>query len=286
MLFPLIDDNPTRRWPYVTVGLIVLNTLVWLAMLGLDPLEINEAFFHFGFVPQRFTAAVTGGEPVAIDLHELLADSPQAKEILDNQRKEDGTFVLSPSPVVAVLTIFTSMFLHAGIAHLIGNMWFLWIFGNNVEDRLGHVPYLLFYLLGGMCATIAHWTMTSGSGALLPTVGASGAVAVVLGAYAITYPKARVRCLLFLVVIFMTVDLPAVAVLGIWIGWQVIQGVLALHMDVQAGVAWWAHIGGFLFGMAVMALLKQLIPDTTYRAFLKQEKAFQFDAPRRGEIRY
>ncbi|MEW4452604.1 rhomboid family intramembrane serine protease [Bremerella sp. JC817] len=285
MLFPLIDENPTRRWPIVTVGLIVVNSIIFLAMLGLDPVEHNLAFTRYGFVPARFTSAVQGGPAIDLDLRDLLGDSPEAREVLEQSGVETRVN-LSANLSAVTTTIFTSMFLHAGFAHLLGNMWFLWIFGNNVEDRLGHVPYLLFYLFGGVCAALAHWAAVSGISALLPTVGASGAVAVTLGAYAVTYPRAHIHCVLFLIIIFMTVDLPAIAVLGIWIGWQVIEGIGALHLGMDAGVAWWAHIGGFLFGMAVMALLSRIIPDTTYSAILARERAYQFDPRQRDEFRF
>jgi len=285
MLFPLIDENPTRRWPFVTVGLIAINTLLLVAMLGLDPLEHNRAFLEYGFVPQRFTEALTSGEAVQVDLKDLLQDSPEARDVLEKSQAD--TIVTLPGTIPAALaTIFSSMFLHAGIAHLVGNMWFLWIFGNNVEDRLGHLPYLLFYLLGGICAAIAHWATATSTGALIPTVGASGAVAVVLGAYAVTYPKAQVRCMLFLFVIFFMIDLPALVVLGVWITFQLVQGLGALHIGLDGGVAWWAHIGGFLFGMAVMPLLTMIIPDTTYGTIRKKEQSFQFDPRRHDDFRF
>lgn len=279
-----MDENPTRRWPVVTVGLIAINTLLLLAMLGLSPIEYNELFLHYGFVPQRLTQAISGGEAVVIDLRHLLADVPDARELLHGQPVKEIS--LSASPPMVAGTIFSSMFLHAGIAHLVGNMWFLWIFGNNVEDRLGHIPYLLFYLLGGVAATLAHWATVSGEGAMLPTVGASGAVAVVLGAYLVTYPTAKVRCLLFVFVLFFFVDLPAVAVLGFWLFGQIIEGLGALHLGIDGGVAWWAHIGGFVFGMALMPLLTSMIPDTTYRSVLKRERQFEFHPDRDTRFPY
>lgn len=285
MLFPLIDENPTRRWPFVTVGLIAINTLLLLGMFGLNPLQHNRLFLEYGFVPQRLTEALGSGESVRIDLVDLLEGSPEAREVLESGKAD--TVVTLPGTMTAALgTIFSSMFLHAGIAHLVGNMWFLWIFGNNVEDRLGHVPYLLFYLLGGIFAAMAHWVTASSTGALIPTVGASGAVAVILGAYAVTYPKAQVRCALFLFVIFFMIDLPALVVLGIWIAFQLVQGIGALHIGLDGGVAWWAHIGGFLFGMAIMPLLSMIIPDTTFGSVLKKERSYQFDPSRHDDFRF
>ncbi|PQO28346.1 rhomboid family intramembrane serine protease [Blastopirellula marina] len=284
MLFPLVDENPTRRFPVVTVGLIAVNTLLLLATIGFSAVEHNRLFIRYGFVPERLTSALTTHENVVVDLRELLGDDPRTREVLERSRL-DTRIVLSGSLPAVAATIFTSMFLHAGFAHLVGNMWFLWIFGNNVEDRLGHVPYLLFYLVGGVFAVLAHWSATTGLGAMLPTVGASGAVAVVLGAYAVTYPTAQIRCLLFVFIIFLFVDLPAVAVLGVWMLGQIVEGLGALHLDIDGGVAWWAHIGGFVFGMAVMPLLSLLIPDTTYQSVLTQERAFQFDPRRHDDFR-
>lgn len=285
MLFPLIDENPTRRWPIVTVGLITINTLLLLASLGLSPLEHNRLFLNYGFVPQRLTQALDGGKPVVIDLGKLFERDRDAQQLLAN-RPEGAKVQLSGHLSAAMGTIFTSMFLHAGLAHLVGNMWFLWLFGNNVEDRLGHLPFLLFYLLGGVFASLCHWLFVSVDGALVPTVGASGAVAVTLGAYAITYPTARVRCLLFVVIIFLFVDLPAVVVLGLWLLGQIVSGLGALHLGIDGGVAWWAHIGGFVFGMGVMPLLWLVIPDTTYRSVLSRERAMQYRPPRDDRFRF
>ncbi len=284
MLFPLVDENPTRRLPVVTVGLIAVNTLLLLATIGFSSIEHNRLFIRYGFVPARLTSALTTHENVVVDLRDLLGGDPRTREVLERS-PDDTRIVLSGSLPAVVATIFTSMFLHAGFAHLIGNMWFLWIFGNNVEDRLGHVPFLLFYVVGGVFAALAHWSATTGLGATLPTVGASGAVAVVLGAYAVTYPTAQIRCLLFVFIIFLFVDLPAVAVLGIWMLGQVVEGLGALHLDIDGGVAWWAHIGGFVFGMVVMPLLTFLIPDTTYQSVLTQERAFQFEPRRHDDFR-
>ncbi|PQO36073.1 rhomboid family intramembrane serine protease [Bremerella cremea] len=285
MLFPLVDENPTRRPPVVTIGLIAINTLLLLATVGFSSVAHNRLFIEYGFVPERLTSAITTHENVVVDLRDLLGNDPRSREVLE-QSKVDTRMVLSGNLPAVAMTVFTSMFLHAGFMHLIGNMWFLWIFGNNVEDRLGHVPFLLFYLVGGVFAALTHWSATTGVGAMLPTVGASGAVAVVLGAYAVTYPKAQIRCLLFIFVIFLFVDLPAVAVLGIWMAGQIIEGFGALHLDIDGGVAWWAHIGGFVFGMAVMPLLTLLIPDTTYQSVLTQERSFQFDPRKHDNFRY
>lgn len=284
MLFPLVDENPTRRLPVVTVGLIVVNTLLLLVTFGFSAIEHNRLFIRYGFVPERLTSALTTHENVVVDLQDLLGGDPKTREVLERSQL-DTRIVLSGSLPAVVATIFTSMFLHAGIAHLVGNMWFLWIFGNNVEDRLGHVPFLLFYLIGGVFAALAHWSATTGLGTMLPTVGASGAVAVVLGAYggdlshgADSLFVVRLR---YLFVCRLTgrggagrLDVRADC-----------RRLGALHLDIDGGVAWWAHIGGFVFGMAVMPLLSLLIPDTTYQSVLTQERAFQFDPRRHDDLR-
>jgi membrane associated rhomboid family serine protease len=149
--------------------------------------------------------------------------------------------------------MFTSMFMHAGLMHLLSNMWFLWLFGNNVEDRLGHVVYLFFYLVGGLAALACHWATNPSSP--VPVVGASGAVAAVLGAYAITFPFAKVRTLVFLFVFVTIIDLPALMVLGFWFLGQLLEARHALNAGVDGGVAFMAHVGGFVAGLILMPLL-------------------------------
>jgi membrane associated rhomboid family serine protease len=145
------------------------------------------------------------------------------------------------------------MFLHGGWMHLLSNMWFLWLFGNNVEDRLGHVVYLVFYLLGGLAALFCHWLTDPASA--VPVIGASGAVAAVLGAYAITFPFARIRTLVFLLVFVTIVDLPALLVLGVWFLGQLLEARASLNLEVDGGVAFMAHVGGFVAGLILMPLL-------------------------------
>ncbi|MEM7311737.1 MAG: rhomboid family intramembrane serine protease, partial [Planctomycetota bacterium] len=135
------------------------------------------------------------------------------------------------------------------------NMWFFWIFGNNIEDRLGHIPFLIFYLVGGLLASACHWLMATGPAAFVPVIGASGAVAVTLGAYAVTYPFARVRTFIFIVVFFTIVELPALAVLGAWFLMQMVSAAEVSNVQMGGGVAWWAHIGGFAAGAILMPLL-------------------------------
>lgn len=213
-MFPLRDENPSLTVPVVTRALIALNIAAFLYELALGR-ELSSMFAAYSLIPLRLTLALQGNEPI-----------------------------FAPA-----LTLVTSMFLHGGWMHLIGNLWYLWIFGDNVEDRLGHFTFLLFYFGSGIAAGLLHSLIAYES--RLPTVGASGAIAGVLGAYAAAFPGARVVTLLPLFPFFQVVALPALVLLGIWFAFQFLT--LALGGS-SAGVAWWAHIGGFAFGYAVMRI--------------------------------
>jgi membrane associated rhomboid family serine protease len=217
-MIPLRDDNPSQSVPVVTRGLIVLNVLAFFFELSMGP-AIHAFVMGWGLVPLRFAYAFVGAEPVAPTL----------------------------------LTALTSMFLHGGWIHLLGNLWYLWIFGDNVEDRLGHWRFLLFYLAGGLVAAGVHLLFNLGSP--VPTVGASGAIAAVLGAYAVLFPRARVLTLVPIFFFFQVIALPALLVLALWFVVQIFTGALSIGAS-GGGVAWWAHIGGFVFGMAVMLGLR------------------------------
>jgi len=159
---------------------------------------------------------------------------------------------------VELLTLVTSMFLHGGWLHLIGNMWYLWIFGDNVEDRLGHGRFLLFYLAAGVVASIIHAALQPGSP--MPTVGASGAIAGVLGAYAFAFPRARVLTLVPIFFFIQIIAIPAMVLLGIWFAFQFIAGTMSFGVARgSGGVAWWAHIAGFVFGFLVMMLFSRRV---------------------------
>ncbi|HEX8026548.1 MAG TPA: rhomboid family intramembrane serine protease, partial [Candidatus Limnocylindrales bacterium] len=219
-MIPLHDRNPTRKFPIVTVGLIVTCFVVFglellISMGGGD--QALEGFFgQWGAVPAKITAAIQAGD------------------------------WLSPS----LLAIFTSMFLHGGWLHIIGNMLYLWIFGNNVEDRMGRLPYLVFYLVGGIVAALAQVAIDPSSDA--PLVGASGAIAAALGAYLILFPGARILSLVFLGFFYQLLEVPALLILGFWFVLQLINGVAALGPETaQGGVAFFAHIGGFGLGVVV-----------------------------------
>ncbi len=223
-MFPLKDDNPSNSAPVVTVTLIVLNALFFVYQIsleagGADGARAGQAFIEeFGLVPCRLTGACRVGPEL-------------------------------PSPV---LTIFTSMFMHGGLFHIGGNMLYLWIFGNNVEDTLGHGRYLLFYLLSGVAAALAQTAV--GPSSVVPMVGASGAVSGVLGAYLLLFPHAHVTTLIILGFFFRLVQIPAMVVLGFWIVLQVLNGLGSFGSS--GGVAFFAHIGGFLAGMGLLYALK------------------------------
>lgn len=239
-MIPLRDNIPSRTAPVLTVGLIIVNVLVFLYETSI-PASRLEAFVHrYGVVPAR--------------LQQVGRDS-------------------AVSVTRAVLPVFTSMFLHGGWMHLLGNMWYLWIFGDNIEDRLGKVRFLLLYFLSGLVATGAH--VWSAPGSTVPTIGASGAIAGVLGAYLVTYPYARVKTLVPLFMFITFVDLPAILVLGFWFVVQLFNGMASLgarFSGAQGGVAWWAHIGGFVAGIVLVRLLarrrakRPLKPIVVWRA--------------------
>ena len=246
MLIPLHDNNPIKRWPVVTVGVILINTVSLLGLSRLPPHQQASLAARYGFVPERIKQ-LSNAKVVEVDLvHGAAVPWPDGAARVETLQPKSGEIFTS---------LVTCMFLHAGWLHLVGNMWFFWIFGNNIEDRLGHFVFLIFYLVGGIVASAFHWAMTPAAAANIPVIGASGAVAVMLGAYAVTYPSARVKVLLFIVVFVTVVEIPALMVLGIWLVVQLLEGIVGLHLNVSGNVAWWAHIGGFITGAIVMPLL-------------------------------
>jgi len=220
-MIPLRDDNPTSTAPILTVALIAANVLVFFYQVSLGPEAREVLVYQFGTIP----AAVTGSRA----LPEALA-------------------VIPP-----IFSVFTSMFLHGGWLHLIGNMLYLWIFGNNIEDAMGHVRYLIFYLLCGVAASFSH--ILSDAQSVIPSIGASGAISGVLGAYLLLYPRARVLVLVPLGFFTQLMHIPASIVLGIWFLLQLLSS--AVSNSQGGGVAWWAHIGGFVAGMILVALFKK-----------------------------
>jgi len=272
MLVPLYDQNPHHRIPLVTVLLIVCNVWITWELATLPPERQLEVVLHRGFIPLRLTKI---DDPRPLEIVERVPDlNPQA------QRPPRVVRVQLPNDTAAVYGTFVStMFLHGGWFHLLTNMWMLWVFGNNIEERLGHLVFALFYLAGGVVATLSHWMIDPGS--TTPIIGASGAVAAVLGGYALTYPWVRVRTLIF-IGLPLLVDVPAFLVLGLWMVGETIMGLLQWQMGVVAGVAHWAHIGGFLAGLVLMPLLAVGSSPEGEDWRKETDSLFQFDAPRRG----
>lgn len=211
MFFPLKDDNPTQRKPVLTVAIIVVNTLVYILSMTRGIEGFQTFVVQYGLIPYEIT-----------HMTEL---TPRL-----------------PSPIF--LTLLTSMFLHGGIMHLAGNMLFLWVFGNNIEDHLGHFRFLLFYIAAGFAADGLFILFSPNS--QIPLVGASGAIAGLLGAYLVLYPHARIHTLIFLLYFIRVVKIPAAVVLGFWFFYQILMS--AMSSGAGGGVAWLAHVGGFAFG--------------------------------------
>ena len=240
MVFPLYDDNSDRQTtPLVNYAILALNLLVFVF---LQQLGSNDAFtYSFSTVP----AEILQGRDI-VTPSQVVEYAGQAVRIPG----------LGPTPGSVYFTLFTSMFMHGGIAHIAGNMLFLWIFGDNIEDRLGHVKYVIFYLLCGVLASLAHvfatgFFATDQASLLVPSLGASGAISGVLGGYILLHPKRRVTVILFR---FLT-DVPAYVAIGIWFLFQLISGLGMLGGGSQTGgVAYAAHIGGFVAGLVLIKL--------------------------------
>jgi membrane associated rhomboid family serine protease len=217
-MIPLKDDIPSSRPPMVTVGLIAINSLIYLYLWSLGAKGYEKALFKWGAIPYEITHGVE----------------------------------LTPEIAFAIpLTLFTSMFLHGGFLHLAGNMLYLWIFGDNVEDRLGHAKFFVFYILSGLAASLLHIFTSPQS--QVPMVGASGAIAGVLGAYMITFPKARILTLIFFGFFIRVGSVPALLVLGFWFILQLLYAVPSIG-STTGGVAFFAHVGGFLAGIVLFKL--------------------------------
>ena len=219
-MIPIRDENPSLTTPWVTYGLIGVNVFVFALQVSMPREGMMKMLMALGFVPGRATAALQGEAGLVTGLG---------------------------------LPAFSSMFLHGGWLHLIGNMWYLYIFGDNVEDGLGHGRFVAFYLACGLCATFAQYLIAPYSE--VPVVGASGAIAGVLGAYLMVWPRARIITLLPIFFMITFVHLPALVVLGFWFIMQFFQGVATVGAAGGGGVAYWAHIGGFALGAALVKLL-------------------------------
>ena len=227
-MLPIRDNVPSRTRPVVMYALVLANVAVFLYEVSLGGRGLAYLVSSLGVVPARFTGP-SGPSP------------------------DPGNYV----------DLFTAMFLHGSWLHLIGNMWYLWLFGDNVEDRMGHWRFLLFYLLGGVVASVTHILLNPGS--TVPTIGASGAIAAVLGAYLVMFPTARILTFVpFL--FFFVIQLPAVVVLGGWFLLQLVSGLGSLGVHAAgAGIAFWAHVGGFIFGLLTVYLFARRVRPLTPR---------------------
>ena len=219
-MIPLKDSPKTRRFPYVNIALIMLNLFVFFRQLAFTDQELMSFVFEFGLIPQAVVDAVSGGNLAA-----------------------------------ALTPLFAYQFMHGGWLHIGSNMLYLWVFGDNVEDRVGHARYLIFYLLMGALAGLAQVAFSPGSE--VPIIGASGAVAGILGAYLVSCPRARVLALIPIFVILYPAELPAVIFLGFWFILQLFSGIASIGVEVS--IAWWAHIGGFAAGMLLIHLFGEQI---------------------------
>ncbi|GBD07495.1 Rhomboid protease GluP [bacterium HR21] len=224
-MFPLYDTIPSSSKPWITIGLIGANVLVFLYQVLLPEAAMEQFLHRFAFFPAAFFEA----------------------PLLSWERWQP---------------VLTSMFLHGGFAHILGNMWYLWLFGDNVEDALGHGRFLLFYLLCGIAAAIAHAVTNPGS--MIPTVGASGAISGVMGAYLLFFPHSRIITIVPLFITLLSLEVPAFLFLGFWVVLQLYNGML-LSAENMGGVAWWAHVGGFFAGMLLGPLFRR---RRTWRAYV------------------
>ena len=221
-MFPLYDTVRSRRFPLINLMLILINVLAFLYEMQMDPSVLKEFIFEWGLIPVR----------------------------------------LLNGPSVTWGTIFTSMFLHGGWFHIINNMWVLFIFGDNVEARMGGIRYLVFYLLCGVAAGLFQTYVLSSS--QQPMIGASGAVAGVLGAYLILFPHSRIASLVPILFIFTIIEIPAVIFLLFWFVSQLYSGLFTIRGGGGSGIAWWAHIGGFLFGILMVFFFRRRTTDRLY----------------------
>jgi len=230
-MFPIRDDNPTFLTPYATIAIIALNAAVWVFLQGFstEP-ALSSSVCRLGLIPGELLGTVDPGTRVQI--------SPTAVCVLGGSN---------------ALSLLTSMFAHGSWLHIIGNMWFLWVFGNNVEDAMGHARFVVFYLLCGLTAALTQVVVSPDS--TVPMVGASGAIGGVMGAYVLLYPKVNVHLLIFLGFFVTTIAVPAYFMLGYWFLLQLVSGIGTLEAS-GGGVAFWAHTGGFLAGLVLVLLFR------------------------------
>lgn len=220
-MIPLSDSPPARRYPYVTIAFIVLNVLVFLYEVVLPAPQLEQFVRTYGVTPAATIGALDEPLPVALPIY---------------------------------LTLVTSMFIHGGLLHIVGNMIFLWVFGDNVESRLGHVRFVIFYFLSGFGAAFFQILVQPYS--TIPSIGASGAIAGVLAAYLLYYPNAQIRTLILLIPIVTITRVSAIFLIGFWVVIQILSGLVELTAGTMGGVAYWAHVGGFLVGLILAMLLE------------------------------
>jgi membrane associated rhomboid family serine protease len=259
-LLPLKDNIPTRLFPVVTVVIIVLNVIVYFGLEkgGWSGPGDDKVVIEYSFIPYELShsgklcgeqAKLQPSNGIVTYQGGVLCEGTTV-QFAPGERPEHVVRVTDRDQKSVFVTIFTAMFMHGSFLHIAGNMLFLWIFGNNVEDSMGRLKFILFYLLGGIAATLAQFA--AGPDAAVPNLGASGAIAAVLGGYALLYPRARVITLIFIIFFITLVELPALLVLGAWFVLQVIDA--GSQPVGGGGVAVWAHIGGFVFGLVAIKL--------------------------------
>src|SRR5437667_818588 len=230
-MFPYRDENETQRTPFVNIAIIVLNVLVWLLVEGAGASgAVARAVCDLGLIPGELTGMVPPGTRFPMG---------------------EGLVCLT-DPGRQISHVFTSMFLHGSWMHLIGNMWFLWVFGDNIEDSMGRVRFAIFYLISGVAAALLQVLFNPASG--IPMVRASGAISGVMGRYLILYPRVRVFALVVLGFVFTSIALPAWTMLLYWAAIQLVSGLFGLLAEERGGVAVWAHIGGFVAGVVLIKL--------------------------------
>jgi membrane associated rhomboid family serine protease len=237
-MFPISDDNPTLRTPVMTYLLLSVIAFVWIFLqkAGLDGNAMAASVCNLGMVPGELTGRAPLGFGVPL--------TREAQCFIDNEP-------------INLFTPITSMFLHGGWGHIIGNCLFFWVFGNNVEDSMGRFRFLVFYLLCGLIAAAAHVAIDPASP--IPTVGASGAISGILGAYLVLYPRVRVNLLVIIIILIRIIPVPAWLVLIYWFGLQLFMGlpqIMAVRSEASGGVAVWAHIGGFVAGVVLIKLFE------------------------------
>ncbi len=242
-MFPYRDENETVRRPVVTVSVIALNALAWLVVQGAgSPMPLAASVCNLGLIPGELTGTLPPGTGFPIG----------------------RGLVCLTDPGRQVFNVFTSMFMHGSWMHLLGNMWFLWIFGNNVEDSMGRLRFVVFYLLCGVVAALAQVVLNPASG--VPMVGASGAISGVMGAYLVLYPRVRVFAMVPLGFFLTSIALPAWTMLVYWFVIQMLSGLTVLGSDTGGGVAFAAHVGGFVAGLALIKLFARSDYVAAHRA--------------------